>query len=169
MPIQQLPAQAQNFKLDHVLGHEVELSQFKGAPMVLLLGGKDSAPQLKNNVLAIRRGLGANQVQIASVSDLRAAPRPVRIIVKKQMRKAYDEAVEEQRAALEAAGKPLPPDPSSVIVMLMDWDGSVVDSFGVSGVDKEAVGLILDADQNIIGSATGDGIADEVLRVLSSQ
>ena len=169
MPIQQLPAQAPNFKLDHVLGHSVELSQFKGAPMVLMFGGKDSADQLKNNVLALRKGLGPNQVQIASVSDLRAAPRPVRIIVKKQLKKAYEEAVQEQRAALEAAGKPLPADPSSVIVMLMDWTGEVVDSFGLTGVDSEAVGLALDSDQKIIGSGTGDGIASALLPVITSQ
>ena len=136
------------------------------APMVLMFGGKDSADQLRNNVLAIRRGLGANQVQIVSVSDLRAAPRPARIIVKKQLKKAYEEAVSEQRAALEAAGRPLPEDPSRVIVMLMDWSGSVVDSFGLTGVDREAVGLVLDADQNIIGSGSGDHIADDVLPVL---
>jgi cytochrome oxidase Cu insertion factor (SCO1/SenC/PrrC family) len=169
MPIGQLPAQATDFTLDHVLGHPVTLSSFRGQPMVLMFGGKDSADQLKNNVLAIRRGLGANQVQIVSVSDLRAAPRPVRIIVKKQMKKAYEDAVSEQRAALEAAGKPLPADPSTVIVMLMDWSGGVIDSFGLSGVDHEAVGLVLDADQNIIGSGSGDGIADEVLGVLSSR
>jgi AhpC/TSA family len=167
MPIQQLPAQATNFTLDHVLGHSVELSQFKGAPLVLMFGGKDSADQLKSNVLAIRKALGANQVQIVSVSDLRAAPRPARIIVKKQMKKAYEEAVEEQRGALEASGKPLPADPSSVIVMLMDWSGEVVDSFGLTGVDGEAVGLVLDAEQNIVGSGIGDGIAQEVLAVLS--
>jgi hypothetical protein len=169
MPIQQLPAQATDFTLDHVLGHPVTLSSFKGQPMILMFGGKDSADQLKNAVLAIRRGLGANQVQIASVSDLRAAPRPARIIVKKQLKKAYEDAVNEQRAALEAAGKPLPADPSSVIVMLMDWSGEVVDSFGLSGVDREAVGIVLDENQNIIGSGTGDGIADEVLSVLSSR
>jgi hypothetical protein len=169
MPIQQLPAQATDFTLDHVLGHQVTLSSFKGQPMVLMFGGKDSADQLKNNVLAIRKGLRANQVQIVSVSDLRAAPRPARIIVKKQMKKAYEEAVSEQRAALEAAGKPLPADPSSVIVMLMDWSGGVVDSFGLTGVDREAVGLVLDENQNIIGSGTGDGIADEVISVLSSR
>jgi hypothetical protein len=169
MPIKQLPAQATDFTLDHVLGHSVTLSSFKGQPMILMFGGKDSADQLKNNVLAVRRGLGANQVQIVSVSDLRAAPRPARIIVKKQMKKAYEEAVTEQRAALEAAGKPLPADPSKVIVMLMDWSGEVVDSFGLTGVDREAVGLVLDENQNIIGSGTGDGIADEVMSVLSSR
>jgi hypothetical protein len=169
MPIQQLPAQATDFTLDHVLGHSVTLSSFKGQPMILMFGGKDSADQLKNNVLAIRRGLGANQVQIVSVSDLRAAPRPARIIVKKQLKKAYEEAVTEQRGALEAAGKPLPADPSKVIVMLMDWSGEVVDSFGLTGVDREAVGLVLDENQNIIGSGTGDGIADEMMSVLSSR
>src|ERR1700722_6740392 len=101
MTITQLPAQAKDFTLDHVLGHEVTLSKWKGEPMVVMLGGKDSADQLKHGVLGIRKGLGANQVQIVSVSDLRAAPRPARIIVKKQLKKAYEEAVSEQSAALE--------------------------------------------------------------------
>jgi len=169
MPIQQLPAQATDFTLDHVVGHPVTLSSFKGQPMVLMFGGKDSADQLKNNVLAIRRSLGSNQVQIVSVSDLRSAPRPARIIVKRQLKKAYEDAVSEQRAALEASGKPLPPDPSQVIVMLMDWSGEVVDSFGLVGVDQEAAGLVLDADQKIIGSGTGDHIAEEVIAVLSAR
>jgi hypothetical protein len=169
MPIQQLPAQASDFTLDHVLGHSVSLSQYKGQTMVVMFGGKDSADQLKHGVLGIRKGLGANQVQIISVSDLRAAPRPARIIVKKQMKKAYEEAVSEQRAALEAAGKPLPADPSSVIVMLMDWSGKIVDSFGLKDVDREAVSVVLDSDQNVIGSATGDQIAEDVLAILASR
>lgn len=169
MPIQQLPEQASDFTLDHVLGHSVSLSSYRGQPLVVMFGGKDSADQLKRGILGIRKGLGANQVPIISVSDLRAAPRPARILVKKQLKKAYEEAVTDQRAALEAAGKPLPADPSKVIVMLMDWSGAVVDSFGLTGVDHEAVSVVLDADGKIVGSATGEQIAPDILAVLSAQ
>ncbi|MGO9977011.1 MAG: hypothetical protein ACLP01_30260 [Solirubrobacteraceae bacterium] len=167
MPIQQLPAQATDFTLDHVLGHSVSLGDYRGQTMVVMFGGKDSADQLKRGILNIRKGLGANQVQIISVSDLRAAPRPARILVKKQLKKAYEEAVSDQRAALEAAGKPLPADPSKVIVMLMDWSGGVIDSFGLKDVDREAVAVVLDSEQKIIGSATGEQIGDGILAVLS--
>ena len=44
--------------------------------------------------------------------------------------------------------------------MLMDWSGGVVDSFGLKDVDREAVAVVLDSDQKIIGSATGEQIGD---------
>ena len=52
--------------------------------------------------------------------------------------------------------------------MLMDWSGEVVDGFGLSGVDKEAVGVVVDGDGKILGSGSGTQLGEQILAVLSA-
>jgi hypothetical protein len=52
--------------------------------------------------------------------------------------------------------------------MLMEWSGDVVGAFGLSGVDKEAVGVVVDGDGKILGSGSGTQLGEQVLAVLSA-
>lgn len=168
MPIQQLPASAPDFTLDHILGHKVSLSDYKGKKVVVTFGGRESAGQIEQGIGTIRKGYDADELTIIGVSDLRAAPRPARIIVKNQIKKAYEGAVKAQDADLTAAGKPARQDPSKDVIMLLDWSGGVTDQFGLSGVDKEAAAVVVDGEGKVIGSGTGGQLGEQVIAVLSA-
>ena len=168
MPIEQLPEVAPDFTLEHILGHEVSLSDYRGRKVVVTFGGRESVPQIEQGIAAIRKQYDPDQVTIVGVSDLRAAPRPARIIVKNQIKKAYEGAVKAQDADLQAAGKPPREDPSKDVIMLLDWSGEVTDSFGVAGADKEAAAVALDGEGKVRGAGTGERLGDEILAVLAS-
>jgi peroxiredoxin len=166
MPIQQLPAVAPEFTLDHILGHKVSLSDYKGKTVVVTFGGRESAPQIENGIGAIRKTYDPDQLTIIGVSDVRAAPRPARILVKNQIKKAYEGAVKAQDADLQAAGKPARETPEQDVIMLLDWDGSVTDQFGLTGVDKEAAAVVVNGEGNVVGSGTGDQLGEQVIAAL---
>jgi hypothetical protein len=168
VPAPQLPAQAPDFTLDHILGHKVSLSDFRGHKLVVVFGGRESAPQLKQGIGTIRSGYGPDELPVIGVSDLQGAPRAARIIVKSQLKKAYEEAVKDETATLQAAGKAPMSDPAKDVIMLMDWSGEVVGDFGLSGVDKEAVGVVLDGEGKVLGSGTGTQLGEQLLAVLSA-
>jgi hypothetical protein len=163
---QQLPAQAPDFTLDHVLGHSVSLGDFRGRTVVVVFGGRESAPQLKQGIHRLRVKHAPEELPVIGVSDLRAAPRAARIVVKSQLKKAFQEAVQDETATLQAAGKPPLTDPSKDVIMLMDWSGAVVDSFGCSGVDQEAVGVLVDGEGKILGSGSGAQLGEQILAIL---
>jgi hypothetical protein len=168
MSTQQLPAQAPDFTLDHVLGHAVSLGDFRGRTVVVAFGGRESAPQMKHGIQTIRASRGPDELPVIGVSDLRSAPRAARIVVKGQLKKAHREAVEDVAATLKAAGKPPRPDAPKEVIMLMDWSGEVVDGFGLSGVGQEAVGVVVDGDGKILGCGSGSQLGEQVLAILAA-
>jgi peroxiredoxin len=168
LPVDHLPAEAPDFKLDHIQGHSVSLSDYQGRTVVAVFGGKDSAPQIKAGVRAIRAARGAEDLPVIGVSDLQGAPRAARIIVKSQLKKAFAEAVADEAAWTEAAGRPPRDDPSKDVVMLLDWSGEVVSGFGLVGVDKEATAVVIDGSGKILGSGSGEQLGEEVLAVLAA-
>ena len=58
MASQQLPEQAPDFTLEHVLGHHVSLSDYRGRWVVVVFGGTRSAAQLKDGLMTIRGRYG---------------------------------------------------------------------------------------------------------------
>lgn len=160
--MQQLPGQAPNFTLDHVLGHSVSLSDYRGKRVVVVFGGTGSASQLKEGIMTIRRSLGPEQVTIVTVSDLSAAPRPARRIVRGKLKKVYDDAVRE--AATLTPGSS---DPSQDIIMLTDWSGAVAEEYGLNA-DEEAVAVAIDQQGQIIGYGSGLQLGQQILGVLSN-
>jgi hypothetical protein len=169
MTEQNIPEKAPDFTLDHVLGHSVSLSDFSGRTVIAVFGGRDSAEQVKQAVQAIRRTYDPEQLPVLSISDLEAVPRPARIIPKQQLKKAFEEAVEDLSATLQAAGKQLSDDPGKDVIMLMDWKGEAVHGFGLSRVDQEAVAVVVDGDGRILGSGTGAQAGDEALNLVPPQ
>ena len=111
MPIQQLPASAPDFTLDHILGHKVSLSDYKGKKVVVTFGGRESAGQIEQGIGTIRKGYDADELTIIGVSDLRAAPRPARIIVKNQIKKAYEGAGQGSGRRPDCGGQACAPGP----------------------------------------------------------
>lgn len=166
MPIQQLPAVAPEFTLDHILGHKVSLSDYEGKRVVVTFGGRESANQIEQGIGTIRKRYDPDELTIVGVSDLRAAPRPARIIVKNQIKKAYEGAVKAQDADLVAIGKPARQEPSKDVIMLLDWSGEVTDQFGVVDAEHEAAAVAIDGEGNVIGSGTGTELGEQILAAL---
>lgn len=161
-----LPDTAPDFTLEHVLGHPVSMSDFSGRTVVVMFGGRDSAEQVKQGVQAIRESHDPDALPVLAISDLQAVPRPARILPKKQLKKAYEEAVQDLTSILEAQGKPAPDDPSTAVVMLMDWEGDAVKGFGVSGVEQEAVAVVVGADGKVIGAGSGPQVGEQALALV---
>lgn len=164
-----VPTEAPDFTLDHVLGHEVSLSDYRGQNVVVMFGGRDSGDQVKQSAKAIRGRYGPDELPILGVSDLGAVPRPARIIAKTQIKKAFEEAVNDATETLQAQGKEAPADKAKLVVMLMDWKGEVASSFGMSGVDKQAAGVLVDGEGRVLGSGAGAQAGEELLAQVPSQ
>src|SRR5579875_1430021 len=167
MSIQQLPETAPDFTLDHILGHKVSLSDYRGRNVVVTFGGRNSAPQIEQGIGTIRKTYDPDQLTIVGVSDLRAAPRPARILVKSQIKKAYEGAVKAQDADLQAMGKPARQQPEKDVIMLLDWSGEVTDQFGVHDAENEAAAVVVDGDGRVIGSGTGAQLGEQVVALLA--
>jgi hypothetical protein len=166
MPVEQLPAQAPDFTLDHVLGHQVSLSDFRGRTVVVIFGGRESAEQVKLAVEAIRERYSPDELPVIGISDVQKAPRPARPIVKRELKKAHEQAVSGLSARLQAQGKQLPNDASQGVIMVMDWTGDVVRSYGVSDVGTEAVAVLVAPDGRVAGTGTGAQAGEQVLAQL---
>lgn len=169
MSERELPERAPDFTLEHVVGHSVSLSDYQGRTVVAMFGGKESAEQVQRAVETIRDRYDPDELPILGVSDLQAVPRPAKIIVRGQLKKAFQAAVKDRSERLEAAAKPPLDDPTKAVVMLMDWQGEVVRSFGLDGVDQEAVGVVIDGEGRILGIGTGSQAGEEILALLAPQ
>jgi AhpC/TSA family protein len=163
---QNLPDKAPDFTLDHVLGHPVSMSDFSGRTVVVMFGGRDSAEQVKQGVETIRQTHDPDALPVLAISDLQAVPRPARILPKKQLKKAYEEAVQDLTSTLQEQGKSAPEDPSGAVVMLMDWEGEAVKGFGLSGVEQEAVAVVVGADGKVLGSGAGPQAGEQALALV---
>lgn len=161
-----IPAEAPEFTLDHILGHSVSLSDFRGRTVVAMFVGKESAAQTDGWTEKIRAEYDPDEMPILGVSDLREVPRPARIIAKKMMKKAFDEVVEEEAQAFRTHGKEPPEDPGKYVQMLLDWKGEVTGSFGIDDVSETAVGVVIDGDGRILAHGTGPAAGDDLFAAL---
>lgn len=150
--------QAPEFTLEHVLGHDVSLADFRGKSVVVVFGSRNTTEQIKPGILTIRRGFGQDQVAVLVVLDLRAVPRPARKILRGKLRKGY----EDMTAQVAAQGL------DGGINMLVDWSGEVVDRYGVS-VEEQAVAAAIDGQGQIMGYGSGDQFGPQMVALLSPQ
>jgi hypothetical protein len=156
---------APDFTLEHIAGNQVSLSDYRGRPVVVGLSGRNSADQMAAGIKAVRARYDSEQLPILAVADLGGIPRPARVIAKRQLKSAYNDAVEEASADLQAAGKPVPPAPD-LVVMLPDWEGTVASSFGVGDVEDEYSMVLVDGDGNVRAQGRGTQAPEQILAKL---
>jgi hypothetical protein len=155
--------QAPDFTLEHVKGHQVALSSYRGRPVVIVFSARDSSDQARSISSTIRDRYGADELPILTVLDLHSLPRLVRPVARGQLNKGYEEAVRLATETAQAKGRPMPADPAQHVVMLPDWDGKVTTSFGLSGIDQQAVAVLIDGEGNIRGYGAGAQGGQQVL------
>ena len=161
--------QAPDFTLDHILGHPVSLSDYRGRPVVVTFGGRDSSEQVRQIARTIRGRFGDEELPMLSVLDLRGVPKLLHGLVRNRLQHGYEQAVQEATAGMRALGRPVPPDISSAIVMLPDWDGAVTQRFGLSGVDRQAVAVLIDGDGGIRGYGRGAQGGEQILALVDER
>jgi cytochrome oxidase Cu insertion factor (SCO1/SenC/PrrC family) len=166
VPHHEVPSEAPEFTLEHVLGHKVSLSEFRGRTVLAMFGGKESAEQMQEVSKKVRARYDPEELPILGVSNLEPVPRPARIIAKKLLKKAYEDVVKDETEWLRAAGKEPPDDPAKFVVMLLDWTGDVTRSFGLGDVEHEAVGIVIDDNGRVLGHGAGGDAGDDLVALL---
>ncbi len=81
--------QAPDFTLAHVTGRPVSLADYRGRPVVVIFGGRDSREQARGMGRAIRARHEPEALPIVLVLDLRAVPRPLRGLARGGLRAAF--------------------------------------------------------------------------------
>jgi AhpC/TSA family len=155
--------QAPNFTLPHITGRQVSLSDFRGRPVVVLFAGRDSNDQARQATQAIRGRYGPAELPLIAVIDLHTLPKLIQGMAKGRLQSSYQEAVQEMTQYLQARGQQPPADMSQIVVMLPDWEGKTATNFGLSGVDKQAVMVLIDGDGYVRGYGAGAQAGEQVL------
>lgn len=158
--------QVPDFTLAHVTGRPVSLADYRGRPVVMIFGGRDSREQARGMGRAIRARHEPEALPIMLVLDLRAVPRPLRGLARGGLRAAFAQAAREAATGLRAAGQPAPADLSRLVVMLPDWDGEMTAGFGLAGVDRRAVAVLIDGEGIIRGQGAGARGGEEILALV---
>ncbi len=154
---------APNFNLNHIVGHPVALNDYRGSSVVLVFSGRDSTDQARQISRAIRSRHDSEALPIISILDLSGVPRMMHGLAKGRIQSGYQEVVRDVTAVMQQHGKQSPADPSRIIVMLPDWDGAVTASYGLKGVEKQAVAVAVDGDGTIRGYGSGPQGGEQIL------
>jgi hypothetical protein len=156
MTAQQAPQQAPNFTLDHITGnYSVSLSDFRGRMIVLLVAGRYSGDQAEQIATTLGQRYSPDRLPVISVLDMKGTPKLVQGLAKRDIDKVYQQAVQAASRGIQAQGQTPPADMSRVIIMLPDWQGQVATAYGLSGVDRQAVAILIDGDGLIRGYGAG--------------
>ncbi len=159
------PAMAPAFTLEHIVGHPVSLGDYQGRAVVVLFAGRDSGEQARQISRTLRGRYSTEALPIISVLDLSRLPRMMRGVARGRIQSGYREIVREATATLQQHGQPIPIDPSQMVIMLPDWDGAVTASYGLRGVDKQAVAVAIDGEGSIRGYGTGARGGQQILDI----
>jgi nucleotide-binding universal stress UspA family protein len=157
--------QAPDFTLQHMAGHQVSLSQFRGTPVVLIISGKGASEQAKQIGQTLEDRY-LDRVRVVSVLDMSGVPKLARPIANKMVERGYNEAVRDTTAKWQQAGRPVPANPADVVVFLKDPDGAVARSLGLTGVEDDAAAVVVGADGTLLSHARGAGAADQIAGAL---
>lgn len=154
---------APNFTLQHVAGRNVTMSEFQGRTTVLIFSGRDSVDQARQMGQSIRSRYDIYALPIVSILDMHGIPRMMQGMAKGRVQSGYEEMLKVAASSLQAAGKPMPADPTQAVIMCPDWDGSVTKSFGLQAVDQQAVAVLVDGQGYIRGYGAGAQGGDQIL------
>ena len=100
----------------------------------------------------------ASDVQIANVVDLRKFPRVIRKVAETLMAHRYKESAKE-----------LPPgrDPAEWIIILPDWDGSLIEALGIADVSHELAVAVVAPGGKLLGVHQGPGAGAAAMEMLA--
>ncbi len=144
-------------------GREVSLSTCAGRRLVLIFHAQNTSWAAERVNRAVReRCPSPEEVVVASVVDLSLVPPLYWLTASVMIGQAYDEKGAREVAREEPSGV----DPTEYVLILQDWGGLISRRFGVRGVDREAIVVVIDENADIVGFYQGNEPVEEVLRLL---
>jgi hypothetical protein len=103
----------------------------------------------------------SEEVVVASVVDLSLIPPLYWLTASLMVGQAYEKSAREV-----AREGPPGADPAEYVLILQDWGGLISRRFGVRGVGREAVVVVIDENADIVGFYKGNEPVEDVLRLL---
>ena len=130
-----------------------------GIPTVLIFHTLETSLVVRTINLAIREKYRqADEVLVASVSDLHLVPDLLRGASEDIMNQIFD------GACVDLPGWVRPED---YVVILPDWDGQLAAATGLSGLDQTAAVVVLDGRGGVVGVYQGANLASAALALLA--
>jgi hypothetical protein len=142
-----------------VSGKAVDNALVKGKRAVLMVHtGKDTETPKGVARVVREKWPDANDVVLASVIDLRAFAG--------MWRRVAEAKLKESHGKLSAKAQQMGLDPAEHVLLVADWDGTAAATLGVDPAAGAAV-VVAGRDGKVLGVATGDDVAGQVVRLLS--
>jgi hypothetical protein len=158
-----------DFQLEDVDGRQRRLAEFRGRPVVLAVAGQKSGEAAGAFGAALAPRLGDIKAQVVTVADVTGVPRLARGLARSAIRAGAQRV--QQQAARELSN--LPPDAWQRFTLLLDWDGTALDTLGLRGQTDRFHVLVLDSQGEeqgrlVQGDAPQAEQGDTVLRWLGA-
>jgi hypothetical protein len=143
-------------------GREVSPRTCAGRRLVLIFHAQSTAWTVERVNRAVReRYPSSEEVVVASVVDLSLIPPLYWLTASLMVGQAYEKSAREV-----AREGPPGADPAEYVLILQDWGGLISRRFGVRGVGREAVVVVIDENADIAGFYKGNEPVEDVLRLL---
>jgi hypothetical protein len=143
-------------------GREVSPRTCAGRRLVLIFHAQSTAWTVERVNRAVReRYPSSEEVVVASVVDLSLIPPLYWLTASLMVGQAYEKSAREV-----AREGPPGADPAEYVLILQDWGGLISWRFGVRGVGREAVVVVIDENADIVGFYKGNEPVEDVLRLL---
>lgn len=143
-------------------GREVSPRTCAGRRLVLIFHAQSTAWTVERVNRAVReRYPSSEEVVVASVVDLSLIPPLYWLTASLMVGQAYEKSARE----VAREGPPWA-HPAEYVLILQDWGGLISRRFGVRGVGREAVVVVIDENADIVGFYKGNEPVEDVLRLL---
>ena len=143
-------------------GREVSPRTCAGRRLVLIFHAQSTAWTVERVNRAVReRYPSSEEVVVASVVDLSLIPPLYWLTASLMVGQAYEKSAREV-----AREGPPGAHPAEYVLILQDWGGLISRRFGVRGVGREAVVVVIDENADIVGFYKGNEPMEDVLRLL---
>jgi hypothetical protein len=143
-------------------GREVSPRTCAGRRLVLIFHAQSTAWTVERVNRAVReRYPSSEEVVVASVVDLSLIPPLYWLTASLMVGQAYEKSAREV-----AREGPPGAHPAEYVLILQDWGGLISRRFGVRGVGREAVVVVIDENADIVGFYKGNEPVEDVLRLL---
>lgn len=143
-----------------VSGREVSPAAFQGKRAVLVVHGSKSTDAAKDASKALRAKHKPSEVYSASIVDLHNFGGMWKRVAEAQVKQNYEKLAGKVKEANPGE------DPADWVVICPDWDASVCKALGVDAPDETPAAIVVGADGNVLGAATGSGFGEQILRLL---
>jgi len=141
------------------LGSGRTVSQAGDAPLLLVFHDQNTVDKVQAMQQAVRLVYSdAQQLQIASVVNMKSVPVFLRSTAESVMKGSYNKAAAAMPPGLDAA---------DYVIILLDWDGNASKAYGAHKIERRPRLVLLDAAGTVRGVHQGEEIEQEALAMVT--